>query len=105
MGMLCDGKEPNPGGYNIVIVDELLSLLGRVTSDFMRHDDVYARLEHIMLVSPVLIFMDAFIDNRFCHQFIRHLEKGRNGRCSWVWNTKIADSNRKARIVLNRTVH
>ena len=95
-------KLPVVGGYNIVIIDEVLSMLGRVTSDFMPRDEVYAALEHILFVSPVLLFMDAYVDNNFCYQFIQHLESARNGKCTWIWNTHITQNNRKPEYVLNR---
>ncbi len=95
-------KLPSRDGYDVVIVDELLSVLGRASSGFMRHDEVYSYLEHILTVSKVLLFMDAYVDNMFCYQVIKRLEGLRGESCAWIQNTHITQGNRKCQLVVNK---
>lgn len=93
---------PSANGYDIVIIDELLSVLARANSHFMPHDEVYACLDHILRVSDNLVFMDAYVDNMFCYQFIKYLSRVRGEECQWIHNAYVNKSNRVCQLNVNR---
>ena len=93
---------PSPEGYDIVIIDELLSVLGRASSGFMRHDEVYTCLEHILEVSKVNLYMDAYVDHMFCYLFTKHIEQIREESCTWIHNTYVAKMDRKCMVIVNK---
>ena len=95
-------KLPSANGYDIVIIDELLSVLARASSNYMRHDEVYAYMDYILRNSKQLVFMDAYVDNMFCYQFIRYLERARDHECRWIHNAYVRPSNRECELIVNR---
>lgn len=96
-------KLPSENGYDIVIIDELLSVETRAGSPFMRHDEVFAHMEYILRNSNTLVFMDAYVDNTACYQFIKYLENLRDHECRWIHNEYVRPNNRVCQLILNRT--
>lgn len=88
--------------FDLVIIDEGLSMCMRLNSKFMDHSTVISKLHRVMLDSKKLMFLDACMDNFMLYSLVRKIEQERMCSAFWLKNEYIRPSNRKAQIIVNK---
>jgi hypothetical protein len=95
----------NTKNFDYIFIDEAMSVLLHFNSPFIKDINLLSlKFELLLLQAEYVYLLDACVDNSIVYNFTNYLEKRKKVKTYWIKNTYIRNNNRKAKVIINKTV-
>jgi hypothetical protein len=89
--------------FDYLILDEALSVLLHFNSPLMKQVQTVAPyFESVLQLAQRIYLLDACVDNSLVHAMVQYVRGARGVAPTWIWNTHVRPSNRRATLHVNR---
>lgn len=94
----------NTSNFDFVFVDEVLSVLLHFNSNLIKQvSKISSTFELLLLQAKYIYLLDACVDNSIVYNMVNYIASAKNVIPYWIWNTHVRHSNRRCRVIINKS--